>query len=207
VQEYQQPEIMGLDAVYIHLYDTYFATGQMDFWATSLKKTLNDHAERLRKSMIGKTAPNLMMQDASFKPRSMYDIKNKYTILYIFDPDCGHCKVETPKLVEFYTKNKAKFDIEVFAVSADTSMAKMRDYIKTMNLKWITVNGPRTYVGPYGDLYDAATTPTLFILDEKKKIIAKKVPAESLEDFFTNYEKFIKAQAAKQTKEKTPQKM
>jgi len=134
------------------------------------------------------------MQDLNRKPRSMYDIKNKYTILFIFDPDCAHCKEETPKLVSFY--DKKKFDVEVYAVSADTSMAKMRDYIREMKMKWITVNGPRTYVGPYQDLYDAVTTPSLYVIDDKKKIIAKKVPAEKLEDFFAQYEKFQKAKVA-----------
>lgn len=191
--KYQAPEFMGLDEMYVYLFDKYFATGEMDFWVNDrLKKNLKDHADRLRKSLIGITAPNLIMQDAALQPRTLHNIKNKYTIIYFFDPDCGHCKTETPKLVDFYTRNKAKFDVEVFAVSADTSMQKMRDYIKTMNMKWITVNGPRTYVGSYHDLYDAMTTPTIYILDEKKKIIGKKLPVDRLEDFFTNYEKFKK---------------
>ena len=194
LMKYQQPEIMGLDAVFVNIYDKYFATGEMDFWVNDkMKKNLKEQADRLRKSLIGKTAPNLIMQDANLKPRSMYDIKNKYTILFIFDPDCGHCKTETPKLVSFY--NKKKFDVEVFAVSADTSMRAMRDYIKTMNMKWITVNGPRTYVGPYQDLYDAQTTPTLYVLDNRKKIIGKKIPADKLEDFLTHYERFEAAKA------------
>jgi hypothetical protein len=92
-------------------------------------------------------------------------------------------------LVDFYTKNKTKLNVEVYAVSADTSMAKMRDYIKTMNMKWITVNGPRTYTGSYHDSYDASSTPTLFVLDEKKKIIGKKVAAAKLEEFIINYQK------------------
>lgn len=197
--KYQQPEIMGLDEVFVNVHDKYFASGQMDFWANAkLKKNLKEHADRLRKSLVGKKAPNLIMQDANFKPRNMYDIKNKYTILYIFDPDCGHCKEETPKLVAFYERKK--FDVEVFAVSADTSMAKMRDYIRDMKMKWITVNGPRTYVGPYQDLYDAITTPSLYVIDGDKKIIAKKVPAEKLEDFFTQYEKFQKAKTPAQPK-------
>lgn len=191
--KYQQPEIMGLDAVYVDVFDTYFASGEMNFWVNSgLMKNLKEHADRLRKSMIGKAAPNLIMQDANLKPRSMHDLKNKYTILFIFDPDCGHCKTETPRLVEFYNKNKTKFDIEVFAVSADTSIAKMKDFAKQFKTPWITVNGPRTYVGPYSDLYDAQTTPSIYIIDEKKKIIAKKPPIEKLEEFFTNYEKFKK---------------
>ncbi len=196
VVKYQNPEIMGLDEMFVYLYDTYFDKGEMNFWANErYRKNLKEHADRLRKSLIGNTAPNLIMQDENFLPKSMYDIKKKYTILYIFDPDCGHCKTETPKLVNFYEKNKTKFDVEVFAVSADTSMKKMRDFIKQFKTTWTTVNGPRTYVGSYHDLYDAITTPTLYIIDDKKKIIAKKIPLEKLEEFFTNHEKFQQKKA------------
>jgi thiol-disulfide isomerase/thioredoxin len=195
---------MGLDEVYVNLYDKYFASGEMNFWVNDkLKKNLQEYADRLRKSLIGKTGPNLIMLDADLKPRSLHALNNRYTILYIFDPDCGHCKEETPKLVSFYNKNKAKFNLEIFAVSADTSMAKMKDYIKTMNMKWVTVNGPRTSTGPYQDHYDAITTPALFILDNKKKIIAKKLAAEKLEDFFIQYEKFHKPSESDKVKTKS----
>jgi len=196
IVKYQTPEYMGLDEIFVRLYDRYFATGEMDFWANEkYKKNLKDYADNLRKSLIGKVAPNMMMQDANLKPRSMYDIKTKYTILYFYDPDCGSCKKETPVLVDFYTKNKVKFNVEVFAVNSDSSMVKMRNYIKEMNMKWVTVNGPRTYLRSYHDSYDATTTPTLYILDDKKKIIGKKIPAAKLEDFLTNYEKMQKTRA------------
>ena len=188
--------MMGLDGVYVNVFDKYFASGEMNFWVNDkMMKNLKDHADRLRKSLVGKTGANLIMQDSNFKPRSMYDIKNKYTVLFIFDPDCGHCKTETPKLVSFY--NKKKFDVEIYAVSADTSMAKMRDYIRDMKMPWITVNGPRTYVGPYQDHYDAITTPSIYILDSRKKIIGKKLPVDNLEEFFKNYERMEKAKAAR----------
>jgi len=195
ILKFQNPEIMGLDEVFVHLNDKYFASGEMDFWANAqMRKNLSDHADRLRKSLIGQKGANLIMQDINFKPRALYDIKNKYTVLYIFDPDCGSCKKETPKLVDFY--NRKKFDVEVFAVSADTSMTKMKNYIREMNMKWITVNGPRTYVGPYQDLYDANTTPTLYVMDNQKKIIGKKIPAEKLEDFLTQYERIQRLRAS-----------
>jgi thiol-disulfide isomerase/thioredoxin len=194
--KFSQPEIMGLDEVYVNLFDKYFASGEMNFWANEkLRKNLKEQADRQRKSLVGRTGANLIMQDSNFKPRSMYDIKNKYTVLFIFSPDCGHCKEETPKLVDFY--NKKKFDLEVFAVSADTSMAKMKTFIKEMNMKWITVNGPRTYVGHYQDLYDSNTTPTLYILDSKKKIIGKKIPIEKLEDFLSQHERIEKEKASR----------
>lgn len=197
VYHYQRPTIMGLDEVYVRLVDKYFISGAMDFWAPpSIKQSLKDYADKLRMSLIGKTGANLTMQDQTLQPRSLYDIKKKYTILYIFDPDCGHCREETPKLVKFYEKDKARFNIEVYAVSLDTSLQKMKNYMKEMKMTWITVNGPRSYVGPVSKHYYAETTPSLYVLDDKKKIIAKGIPAEQLENFFGNYEKYLQRKAA-----------
>jgi thiol-disulfide isomerase/thioredoxin len=196
VVKYSTPEFMGLDEVFVHLNKKYFETGEMNYWANEkYRKNIKEQADQYSKSLIGRVGPNMIMQDANREPRSMYDIKSKYTILYFFDPDCGACKKESPVLVDFYTKNKNKLNVEVYAVSADTSMAKMNDYVKTMNMKWITVNGPRTYTKSYHDLYDAASTPTLFVLDDKKKIIGKKVPAAKLEGFITNHERMLKKKA------------
>jgi peroxiredoxin len=191
---YQAPEIMGLDQVYVNIYKKYFASGEMDYWTNaSLKKNLKDVADKISRAQIGTTAPNLLMQDVNLQPKSMYDIKKRYTIVYFFDPDCGHCRQETPKLVDFYNKNKEKYDLEVFAVSSDTSLKKLRDFIKEMKIGFITVDGPRSYLKePYRELYYSETFPTVYILDDKKKVIARKLPVEKLNDFLSSYEKFRK---------------
>jgi thiol-disulfide isomerase/thioredoxin len=196
--KYQTHEIMGMDEVFVELYDLYFASGAMDFWISDkIKKNLKEYADRLRLSMLGKTAPDLIMKDTSDKLRSLYSIKNKYTIVFFFDPDCGHCKTETPKLVDFYTKDKIKLDVEVFAVSTDSSMTKLKNYIKEMKMPWVTVNFYYSAVGHYQKLYDAPTTPSLFVLNDKKQIIGKKIPIEKLEEFILNYERFQKSRIAK----------
>ncbi|HZY80040.1 MAG TPA: redoxin domain-containing protein [Cyclobacteriaceae bacterium] len=189
MSHYQSHQIMGLDEVYVNLYDKFVATGEADYWLDpASKKGIKEYVEKIRVSLVGKNAGNLIMQDKDLKAKSMYDIKNKYTILFFFSPDCGHCKEETPKLVDFYNKNKAKFDIEVYAVSIDTSMLKMRNFIKDYKMPWITVNGPRTYVGHHSKMYYAETTPTMYVIDAKHKIIAKKLPIEQLPEFFQKYE-------------------
>jgi hypothetical protein len=101
--KYQDPNIMGLDKIFVHITDKYVTSGEMNSWANEkLRKSLKEQADRLRKSMIGMQGANLIMQDADLKLRSMYDLKNRYTVIYFFDPDCGHCKRETPKLLNFY---------------------------------------------------------------------------------------------------------
>jgi len=191
---YQAPSIMGLDEVFVNIYTKYFASGEMDYWANAqYKKNLKEYADKLSRAQIGHTAPNLLMQDQNLQPRSLYDIKKKYTIIYFFDPDCGHCRQESPKLVDFYNKNKTKYDLEVFAVSSDTSLQKLKNYIKEMKMTWITVDGPRSYLKEhYTKLYYAETFPTIYILDDKRKVIARKLPVEKLDEFLSNYEKFQK---------------
>ncbi len=191
---YQQPKIMGLDRVYVNIFDKFIATGEMDFWLDpSSKKNIKEYVDKLRLNLIGNTAANLIMQDQNLKPRSMYDIKNKYTIIWFFDPDCGHCKEETPKLVEFYNKSRTKYDFEVYAISIDTSLVKMKTFIKEMKTPWTTVNGPRTYVGHWSKFYYADTTPTMYVIDAKHKVIAKKLPIEQLAEFFEKYEQMMRA--------------
>lgn len=199
---YQQPEIMGLDEVFVHLYDKYFASGEMDYWVQSkTKKDMKEYADKIRSSMLGKPGTNLIMQDTNFQPRALYDLKAKYSIVYFFRPSCGHCREETPKLVDFYNKNKSKYDLDVYAVSSDTSMKELRDFIKEFKTTWTTVSGPRSYLKQhYSQLYHADTTPTIYILDDKKIIIAKKLPVKQLDDFLSKYEKREKLKKATNSK-------
>ncbi|MBT1699869.1 TlpA family protein disulfide reductase [Fulvivirgaceae bacterium PWU4] len=191
VVNYQNPTIMGLDVVYVNLVDKYFTSGEMDYWLD--KKTIQnmkEYADKLRRATIGTAAPNLVMQDQNLQPKALYDLKNKYTIVYFFKPSCGHCREETPKLVTFYNANKKRFNLEVFAVSTDTAMQEMKDFIKEMKTPWITVNGPRSYLKThFMNLYYAETTPTVYITDDKKKIIARRLDVEQIEGFLANYEK------------------
>ncbi len=189
--KYQQPKYMGLDNVYVNLFDKYFASGEMNFWVNDkLKQNLKEQADRIRSSALGKKSNNLILRDVNSQMRSMHSMTNKYTVLFIFDPDCGHCRKETPKLVEF--KNNTKMDVGIYTVSADTSMSKTKKFVQEFKMeKFVNTCFYYSAVGNYRDLYDAETTPTIYILDREKKIIGRKIPAvEEIGPFIERYEKF-----------------
>ncbi|HEY0744034.1 MAG TPA: redoxin domain-containing protein [Chryseosolibacter sp.] len=190
---YQNHSIMGLDQVYVKLVDKYITSGEMDYWLD--KKTVSnmkDYAGKLRRAPIGTKAPNLIMQDAQLQPKSMYDIKSKYTVLFFFKPSCGHCREETPKLVSLYNAKKKALNFDVFAVSTDTTMKEMKDFIRDFKTPWTTVNGPRSYIKEhFSKLYYAELTPTVYVLDQNKKIIARRIDVEQIDDFLENYEKML----------------
>jgi hypothetical protein len=72
------------------------------------------------------------------------------------------------------------YSIEANKVSITTGEGVVNDAVK---IKIKSAGGAESY-------QYFSPTPSLFILDDKKKIIAKKIPAEKLEEFFTNYERF-----------------
>ena len=59
-------------------------------------------------------------------------------------------------------------------------------------MNWINVDGPRTLTGDYHDQYDIISTPVIYLLNEKKEIIAKRLPADKVEGFIENYIKYIR---------------
>ena len=54
-------------------------------------------------------------------------------------------------------------------------------------MDWINVDGPRTLTGDYHEQYDVSTTPVIYILNNRKEIIAKRLVSDQFQQFFKNY--------------------
>jgi peroxiredoxin len=171
---------MGADAIFVHMIEKYYMTGQAYWLDTARINKIAERAKILKPLLIGKKAPNMYLQDTLGKTYGVHELKAKYTILYFWDPDCGHCQKATPKLYESYTKYKDK-GVAVMAITSHGEEAKWRKYIKENKLHWINVRD----TGPYYDfkkIYDIYSTPVIYILDEKKEIIAKRIGVEQIEE-------------------------
>ncbi|MBN2237685.1 MAG: redoxin domain-containing protein [Bacteroidales bacterium] len=187
--KFDESNRMGYDAILVYFVDHYYTKGKAPWLNDGVFSNIIREANKRRNSLIGKKAPNLVMQTLEKIPQSMYDINKAYTLLYFWDPNCSHCKEETPKLKAFYTKYAKQFDLEVFAVCADTNLKEMKEYIAKNKLSWINVNGPRSYTQDFHELYNVYSTPTLFVLNREKIIIAKQIKSDQLLNFLINYQK------------------
>ena len=178
--KYESSEIMGYDAIFVHLVDTYYADPKMKWMNQTVKDNLIKRANTLRPILIGKSAPEMILLDTLQHPVSLYKVEADYTLIYFWDPDCSHCKKETPILTEFYEKNKAIYNLEVYAVCMDTSWTDMKKYIQKNKTKWLNVNGFYSLTPDFRELYDVHSSPVMYLLDENKKIIAKRVLTEQM---------------------------
>ncbi len=193
---------MGMDAIYVHLVDQYYAKGLATWIDKEQLDKLLAQAETLRPILIGKIAPDLKLYKESGEAVTLHSIKAKYTVLFFWDPECGHCKKAIPFIIDFYNTYKDK-GVEVLAVCTKTGsdISSCWNAIKERGMD-IWVNTCDQYLlSRYKTIYDVRTTPQIYVLDENKKILVKKIAGEDLkpvmEEIFKNDEQKVKSEELK----------
>ncbi|MCD6113636.1 MAG: redoxin domain-containing protein [Bacteroidales bacterium] len=185
---YERSKIMGLDAVFVHLARKYYENDSSDWIYPKLRENIINKAKILKPLLIGKFAPNLLMLDTNNQVRALYGVKAKYTILFFWDSECGFCQDEIKKMKSFYNNYKDVYNFEIFGVSTDTSLFKMKNAIKKYNINWINVNAYESLTSDFHKLYDVYSTPEIYLLNGEKKIIAKKIFTDDLIKFIKFYD-------------------
>ncbi len=203
-ETYNKSDIMGMDAVFVGLADEYYLSGKAYWLDTARQNKIRTYAENIRPILIGKPAYPLSLADTTHQNwKKLYDEKNEFTVLVFWEPTCGHCKKEMPILADLYNKTKGK-EFSVYAVSG-YSDDKWTSFIKEHNMTFTNVavpdeikkDQPTLYklvsTGKtdekslnYSDTYDVYSTPKVFILDKDKKIVAKQVSIEKLDELLGN---------------------
>ncbi len=197
---FAKSQIMGMDAVYIHIAEKYYIP-EADWSDPEFISKLKERVEKSKPTLIGQTAEDFQMVSVSTEHFmeaadneemkknpyvgnffNLYDIKATFTILFFWESDCGHCKTATPKLYEVYQRLKEK-DVKVIAMhmlGGEEGKVKWINFVNEHGLyDWINCWNP--YDFSYKNFYDVATTPSLYLLDKDKKIIAKKIDPEQVE--------------------------
>ncbi|VAW24352.1 hypothetical protein MNBD_BACTEROID01-178, partial [hydrothermal vent metagenome] len=134
------------------------------------------------KNLIGLTAPELKLEGINGEEYfSLHQVDAKRTLLLIYEPNCSHCKIFVPKLHEqVYRKFKDK-GFEVYAIYSMDNKKEWVDFVEKNNLyDWINVWDEHD-LSRFKITYDARKTPGVYLLDENKKIIYKKLGVDQIE--------------------------
>jgi thiol-disulfide isomerase/thioredoxin len=65
-------------------------------------EAISRRAYMLMANLIGDKAADLEMLNTEEKPSSLYNLSADYTVVCFWDPNCGHCKEELPRLDSIY---------------------------------------------------------------------------------------------------------
>lgn len=184
LNDYANSKIMGYDAVYVYIVDKYYSTGKA-FWLDDVGLyRIQSQAERVRPTLLGKTAQPLLLQDVKGYDIPLYGLQSRFTIVMFWSPDCGHCKKEMPKVEKIYPEIKS-LGGEIFAVYNESEFDKWEKWLTEHPYPWINVadkNGKEMIEVKY----HVDMTPLIYVLDKNKKIIGKKISIEQVPDLLRN---------------------
>ncbi len=193
--EYINPKYMGLDAVFVHLFEKYHSKGLTSWLNEKQMETISRRAYMVMGTLIGAKAADLEMLDSTGKPSTLYNLDAEYTIVVFWDPNCGHCKEEVPRLDSIYKASWKAHGVKIYAVlsgdSKENLLPAWKKFITDKDLVgWTHVYQTKAMEEAdaaaqkpsYRQLYDVIMTPTLLLLDKEKRIIGKKLTWQQLDE-------------------------
>lgn len=179
----EQKKVLNTDGLFIHMAEKYWLSGIMPVSDSSTLTSMRDRVKILKPLLAGKVLPNVTLKDTLGRLQALHNVKAEYTIAFFYDPECGHCRESAPALKKFYDKNKAK-GVQIYAVAISKSEVLWKKFIREFKLQGLlNVYGPSAPVD-YKKKYDVYSTPTVYMLDKDKKILARRLPVEDLEGYF-----------------------
>ena len=189
--EYINPKYMGQDAVFVHLFNKYHSKGLSPWLNEKQNEAITRRAYMLMANLVGERAANLEMLDTLGKVTALYDVKADYTVVIFWDPNCGHCKEEVPRLDSFYRAVWKAQNVKMYAVNTEYDTDSWKKFINAKDLTdWQHVHytlqmlkvDTEAQKPSFRQLYDITQTPTVYLLDKEKRIIGKKLTPQQLND-------------------------
>ena len=193
VNRYLNMKYMWEDKVFVHLYEEYFASKTYPWLTEKGVKTIQDRAYSLMSNILGNPAADIDLPDTAGNHISLYSVASPYTIVLIWDPTCGHCKEIVPKVDSLYEQKWKEEGVKVYAMAKETDGSK-KDWMKFIRAHhledWANVyyskadEKARVDAGipGYSQLYDVLSFPTLYLLDKDKRIVAKKLSYDQINE-------------------------
>jgi peroxiredoxin len=175
-------KIMGLDESFVYLVENYYMKGLAPWVDTAQLAKYEDRARKIAPNMIGQPAMDMRMIDTTNKNVvALSNVKADYTILIFWSPTCGHCQKEIPQFDSLYHAGLKKYNVKIYAVEADNEEEKWKKFIQEhkLNEGWIHVHDPN-HTTNFRAFYDVYSTPTVFLLDDKKIIRGKRIDPKNV---------------------------
>ena len=175
------------EATFVHLVNDYLLKGHAP--QAGWEQTLAKRAATILKLRPGNKAPDFTLENSKGKSENLYGIKSKVILLLFWSSTCPHCEEAMPQIQDIYKMYHPR-GLEIVAVSVETDKKAWMEAIVKNNMTWVNVSDFKGMASPVIENYNAYSTPTFFLLNADKTILAHpqspKEMKESLDKALAN---------------------
>lgn len=182
-------DLMGDDAVAIHLYDKWFAPKKVRMYSEIDELNAGIFAEFNRQTLIGCPAPAMEMTGRNGE-KIIIPGKGAYSVLFFYDTDCKTCQAESELLNAFL--GKGLFELDFYAIYISDDRESWDEFIDE---KW-TLDCPEVRVTHLWDpqqetdflrAYGLIQTPRLFLVAPDGRVVGRGLNTEALVQLLIAY--------------------
>ena len=134
-------------------------------------------AETYNRVKIGMYVPDIQSVTVEGEKFRLYDVDAEYTIVFFWSYSCPHCRELIMELADF-TKENSNFSVVTVSVSG--RMKQVKRILKKSKLKGYHICDGLGWESPIVKSLAVDMTPSFFLLDRDKKIIAKPFDIEDI---------------------------
>ncbi len=133
---------------------------------TTLKRKLE-----AQKMIIGSVVPDFTINDLTGNPVTFSKVLKDRNLLVFWASWCPHCHDFLPGIKSLCS---GKREFEVIGISLDKSIDEWQKAVSDTGFdSFINLSDLKEWDGPVAENYNIYATPTLFLVDENRKILAK----------------------------------
>jgi thiol-disulfide isomerase/thioredoxin len=173
----ENSKIMGMDEAFVYFVENYYMKGDAFWLKNDELQKYNERAQKIAPNVIGNLAPQIKLPNVinANQEDLLGSFKAKYTVVVFYSPTCGHCQHEIPLLDSAYKADLKAKGVKIFTVSTEGDQKAITDFIKKNHIdEWTNTWNPDN-TSDYHSKYDVYSTPTIYLLDEKKIIRGKRL--------------------------------
>jgi thiol-disulfide isomerase/thioredoxin len=162
-------ERFKMEKVLVHIAD-FHLSGECE---TDNKKIMEQRLMAYQAMAPGKKVSDFVLPDQYNKAHRLSEIDSDYVLLVFWASWCPHCSQLLPRLKKWHEEEASQTGFEIVTVSIDTSRFEWEEYLMLNEMPWVNLFEQSGWEGKVARQFNIYATPTMFLLDKQRKILAK----------------------------------
>jgi thiol-disulfide isomerase/thioredoxin len=169
-------QLYGFEKVMTHIVENYVLNNSCV--AEQEQEKLRFRIEGFKKMAVGNTVPDFELKDVNGDWIKLSGVDKDYILLVFWSSWCPHCADIMPGLNELYDRFGA--NVEFIGVSVDEKRGEWIAAVEEKGIDWPNVAELKGWDGKVVTEYYVYATPTLLLLDNALRIVAKPAGMDEL---------------------------